>query len=81
MSKKVVTFGEIMLHCKLGYEKVYSGKSFDVVYSGGEANIAVSLANYGLDAAFVTKLPNNPIRDACISERKYNVNTSHVQGG
>lgn len=83
MSKKVVTFGEIMLRLQTpGYERFIQAKSFDVVYGGGEANVAVSLANYGLDAAFVTKLPNNPIGDACISElRKYNVNTSHIARG
>ena len=63
MSKKVVCFGEIMLRLSPpGYLRFEQARSFDVVYGGGEANVAVSLANYGLDACFVTKVPANPSR-------------------
>ena len=58
MSKRVVTFGEIMLRlAPPGYLRFTQASSFDVVYGGGEAHEAVSLANYGIDAAYVAKLP------------------------
>ena len=58
MGKKVVTFGEIMLRLSPpGYQRFVQAEQFDVVYGGGEANVAVSLANYGLDSYFVTKTP------------------------
>jgi len=58
MSKKVVTFGEIMLRlAPPGYLRFTQANSFDVVYGGGEANVAVSLANFGINAVFITKLP------------------------
>lgn len=77
---KVVCFGEIMLRlAPPGYERFVQAKSFDVVYGGGEANVAVSLANYGVDAAFVTKLPDNPIGQAAVNElRRYGVDTGNV---
>ncbi len=81
---KVVCFGEIMLRlAPPGYERFVQAKSFDVVYGGGEANVAVSLANYGIDASFVTRLPNNPIGQSAINElRRYGVDTgSIVMGG
>lgn len=81
--KKIVTFGEIMLRLQTpGYERFIQAKSFDAVYGGGEANVAVSLANYGMNASYVTKLPDNPIGNACLSElRKYNVDTSNIVKG
>lgn len=82
--KKVITFGEIMLRLSMpGYQRFTQAESFDVVYGGGEANVAVSLANYGLDAHFVTKLPLNPIGQAAINHlRRYGVGTdSIVRGG
>lgn len=83
MSKKVVTFGEIMLRLSPPeHQRFIQANSFEVVYGGGEANVAVSLANYGLNAAFVTKLPNNPIGDAAINElRKYGVDTRYIARG
>ncbi|MDD4771832.1 MAG: PfkB family carbohydrate kinase, partial [Bacteroidales bacterium] len=66
MSKKVVTFGEIMLRLATpGYERFSQATSFTATYGGGEANVAVSLANYGLNAHFVTRLPKNDIAQAC----------------
>ncbi|MCT4598035.1 MAG: sugar kinase [Vallitalea sp.] len=81
--KKVVTMGEIMLRLSTpGYERFNQAKSFDVVYGGGEANVAVSLANYGFDASFVSKLPNNPIGQSAINHlRRYGVNTDYVARG
>lgn len=80
---KVVCFGEIMLRlAPPGYERFVQAKSFDVVYGGGEANVSVSLANYGMDAAFVTRLPDNPIGQAAINElRKFGVDTSMIATG
>lgn len=83
MSKKVVTFGEIMLRLQTpDYQRFIQAKSFDAVYGGGEANVAVSIANFGLEAAFVTKLPKNPIGNACLSDlRKYGVDTGYIARG
>ena len=80
---KVVTFGEIMLRLQTpDYQRFIQAKSFDAVYGGGEANVAVSLANYGHEAYFVTKLPKNPIGDACASDlRKYGVHTDYIARG
>lgn len=81
--KKVVTLGEIMLRLSTPrYERFVQADSFDVVYGGGEANVAVSLANYGFDAYFVTKLPNNPIGQAAINHlRRFGVNTDYITRG
>lgn len=66
MSKKVVTFGEIMIRVSPpGFLRFRQARSFDVIYGGGEANVAVSLANYGVPVDFVTRLPNNDLGDAC----------------
>lgn len=80
---KIVCFGEIMLRlAPPGYERFVQAKTFDVVYGGGEANVAVSLANYGMDAAFVTRLPENPIGQAAINElRRYGVDTGKIVKG
>lgn len=83
MGKKIVTFGEIMLRLQTpDFQRFIQAKSYDAVFGGGEANVAVSMANYGLDAKFVTKIPKNPIGDACIAElRKYGVDTSYIARG
>lgn len=80
---KVVTFGEIMLRLSTpGFERFKQAKSFNASYGGGEANVAVSLANYGIEAQFITRLPNNEIADSCISElNKYGVETSNIIRG
>ena len=63
-------------------EKFIQADEFDVCYGGGEANVAVSLANYGHDAAFVTKVPANPIGDCAVAAlRKLNVDTSYIARG
>jgi 2-dehydro-3-deoxygluconokinase len=83
MSKRIVCFGEIMLRlAPPGYLRFEQAHSFDIVYGGGEANVAVSLANYGVDACFVTKVPANPIGQAAINEmRRYGVDTRFMQKG
>ena len=81
MSKKVITFGEIMLRLKApGYERFFQSPLFEATFGGGEANVAVSLANFGMEAAFVTALPNNGIGKACVGElRKFGVDTSMIK--
>ncbi|MCR2045393.1 sugar kinase [Anaerosalibacter massiliensis] len=81
--KKVVTMGEIMLRLSTPrFERFVQAESFDAVYGGGEANVAVSLANYGLDSYFVSKLPKNDIGQAAINHmRRFGVNTNYVVRG
>lgn len=84
MAKKVVTFGEIMLRlAPPGFLRFGQARSFDVLYGGGEANVAVSLANYGVPVNYVTRLPNNDLGEACIQfVQQYGVGTdSIVRGG
>ncbi|MCH5211987.1 MAG: sugar kinase [Oscillospiraceae bacterium] len=80
---KVVTMGEIMLRLSTpGNQKYIQATQFDINYGGGEANVAVSLANYGHDAEFVTKVPANPIGKCAIAAlRKYGVETKHIAEG
>jgi len=83
MSAKVVTMGEIMLRLSTpGFSRFVQAQSFDVNYGGGEANVAVSLANYGLDSYFVSKLPSNEIGQSAINSlRRYGVRTDYVVRG
>ena len=77
---KVVTFGEIMLRLKSpAYERFFQSPVLEATFGGGEANVAVSLANYGLDVSFVTVLPKNDIAEACIRElRGFGVDTGKI---
>jgi 2-dehydro-3-deoxygluconokinase len=80
MDKGVVTFGEIMLRLSTpGFRRYSQCDSFDVIYGGGEANVAISLANYGISVEFVTLLPDNDIgKCALMTLRKHNVGTSYI---
>ena len=80
---RVVTFGEIMLRLKSpGHERLLQSSAFEATFGGGEANVAVSLANYGMDAAFATVLPDNDIAAACVRElRGFGVDTSKIVYG
>ena len=80
---RVITFGEIMLRLSTpGYLRFSQARQFDATFGGGEANVAVSLANYGIDAAFITRLPDNDIARACIKDlRSYGVDTSGIVFG
>lgn len=80
---KVVTLGEIMLRLSTpGNKRFVQSDNFEVVYGGGEANVAVSLANYGDDAYFVTKLPKNEIGQSAVNAlRRYGVNTKYIVRG
>jgi len=83
MSHRVVTFGEVMLRLKSpGFERLFQNPVLDATFGGGEANVSVSLANFGMNAAFVSVLPKNEIADACVSElRKFGVDTSLIARG
>lgn len=78
---KVVTFGEIMLRLGApGYLKLIQSNSLDVSFAGAEANVAVSLANYGIETDFITCLPNNPLAEHCIMDlRGHKVGVDHIQ--
>jgi len=80
---KVVTFGEIMLRLSPpGFLRFSQTDSFDVVYGGGESNVAISLANYGVPVEFVTRLPKTDIGECALMEmRKRGVGTSHITYG
>jgi 2-dehydro-3-deoxygluconokinase len=84
MNKRVVTFGEIMLRLATpGYLRFSQAKEYGATFGGGEANVAVSLANYGIKADFVTRLPENDIAETCIMHlRSHNVCVnSIIRGG
>lgn len=78
--KKVITMGEIMLRLSTpNNERFIQADEFDINYGGGEANVAVSLANFGYDTEFVTALPLNPIGDCAVAAlRKYGVGTKYI---
>ena len=80
MPSKVVTFGEIMLRlAPPGFERFLQSPQFVATFGGGEANVAVTVAGFGLLASYVTVLPENPIADAIIAElRKFNVQTAFI---
>src|SRR3954449_1471748 len=79
----VVTFGEIMLRLPPpGLERFLQTPQFVATFGGGEANVAVAIAQFGMPAAYVTVLPQNPIADAVIAElRRFNVDTSRIIRG
>ncbi len=81
--KRIITFGEIMLRlAPEGYYRFVQTDSFGATYGGGEANVAVSLANYGMDAAFVTKLPTHDIGQAAVNSlRRFGVDTKSITRG
>ncbi len=81
--KKVVTFGEIMLRLATpGYQRFIQSSHLSATFGGGEANVAVSLANYGIPTEFVTRLPQNDLAEWCLSDlRKYNVGIRHILRG
>jgi len=80
---KVITFGEIMLRlAPEGYYRFVQASSFGATYGGGEANVAVSLSGFGIDAAFVTKLPKHEIGQGAVNKlREFGVDTSHIVRG
>jgi 2-dehydro-3-deoxygluconokinase len=83
MPKKITTFGEIMMRLSPpGYLRFGQARAFDVIYGGGEANVAVSLANFGLPVDYITRLPDNDLGDACIQFlRQYGVGVDKIVRG
>src|SRR5512147_1535981 len=81
--KKIVTFGEIMLRlAPPGFQRFTQARSFEAVYGGGEANVAVSLANFGEEVEYVTRLPKNELGEAClISLRSFGIQTKAILRG
>ena len=80
---RIVTFGELMVRLQpFNYERFVQANSLEFSFGGGEANVAVSLANYGMDAAFVTKLPAHAIGQAAVNSlRRFGVDTSLIVRG
>lgn len=80
---KVVTFGEIMLRLSTpGNLRFSQARQFDATFGGGEANVAVSLANYGINAEFITRLPDNDLAHSCVRDlRSYGVGTDGIVWG
>lgn len=80
---RVLTFGEIMLRLKSpGLERFFQSPMLEATFGGGEANVAVSLANYGMDVSYLTVLPDNAVGDACVQElRRFGVDTSRILRG
>jgi 2-dehydro-3-deoxygluconokinase len=80
---KVVTFGEIMMRLNPeGYQMFYQAEKFEASYAGGEANVAVSLVNYGIESSFVTKLPDNPLGECARNAvRHFGVDTKDIVWG
>ncbi|HHY77300.1 MAG TPA: sugar kinase [Clostridiales bacterium] len=80
---KFITFGEIMMRLSpIGYERFVQAKHFNVSFAGGEANVAASLANYGKDSYYVTKLPAHEIGQAAINEmRRFGIKTDYIVRG
>jgi len=78
---RVVTFGEVMLRLKSpGVERLFQSPSLEASFGGAEANVAVSLTQFGVPVSFVSAIPANPIGDACLGElRKFGVDTSRVR--
>lgn len=80
---KLVTFGEIMMRLNpVGYYRFVQANQFEVSYSGGEANVAVAVAQLGIDASFITKVPHNELGQAAVNSlRQFGVETSKIQFG
>jgi len=80
---KVITFGEIMMRLNpKGYLRLKQANELEISYAGGEANVAISLANYGIPVGFVTKLPNNDLGDSAENAvRMFGVDTSNIVRG
>lgn len=80
---KYITFGEIMLRLKSpGAERFFQGPVLEATFGGGEANVAVSLSNFGCDCAFLSVLPENVLGDECVKElRRFGVDTGRIQRG
>lgn len=83
MIGRVVTFGEIMLRLKSpGFERILQSPTFEASFGGAEANVAASLARWGIEVSFVTVLPENPLGDACLARlRSLGIDTAYIARG
>ncbi|MDP3451436.1 MAG: sugar kinase [Bacteroidales bacterium] len=83
MDKKIITFGEVMLRLATpGFQRFSQAREYSASFGGGEANVAVSLANYGMATEFITRLPENDIaQSALMNLRQYGVGTNHIIRG
>lgn len=83
MSKKIVTFGEIMLRLTTPDNlRIQQSRDFLVNYGGSEANVAISIANFGGEVEYITRLPDNALGETCIAElRSHNIGTKHILFG
>ena len=83
MAGKVIAFGEVMMRLSPpGHLRFRQARAFDVIYGGGECNVAVSLANFGVPVDYVTRLPNNDLGDACVDYiRQFGVGTEKIVRG
>ena len=81
--KRVITFGEIMLRlAPEGYYRFVQAEKYGATFGGGEANVAISLANFGVDAVFVSKVPKHEIGQACVNSlRRFGVDTDEILRG
>ena len=80
---KVITFGEIMLRLSsVGYDRLFQNDGMQATFGGGEANVAVSLANFGIDSTYVTKLPEHAVGQAAVNALRYfGVDTEKIVRG
>ncbi len=83
MKHKIITFGELMLRLSPdNNERFTQAHSYEAVYGGGEANTAVSLANFNVDTRYVTKLPNHTIGQSAVNSlRQYGVDVNRIVSG
>jgi 2-dehydro-3-deoxygluconokinase len=83
MKQKIISFGEIMLRLKPpSFERFFQSPLLEATFGGGEANVAVSLSNFGMDVSYVTVLPSNDIGNSCIAElRRFGIDTSLIVRG
>ena len=81
--KRIITFGEIMMRLNpQGYQRLVQAECFEASYAGGEANVAVSLANFGMDAAFVSKVPEHAVGQCAVNAlRAFGVDTKYMYRG
>src|SRR5512138_3755517 len=79
--KRVVTFGEVMLRLKSpDFERLFQSPVLEASFGGAEANVAVSLAQFGIPVSFASAIPANPLGDACLGElQRFGVDTSRVR--
>jgi 2-dehydro-3-deoxygluconokinase len=83
MGKQAVTFGEVMMRLSVpGFGRFTQAQSFNIVYGGAEANVSISLAHFGIEAAHVTRLPDNDLGKSVVQYlNQHGVGTSYIQHG